>query len=318
MQSLARFGFTIGAAALLTACGGAQPPIGATTMRSDTADALPYHKTFHYTGSSQSFIVPAHVTQIDVDARGAGGGGKSGNHHGYYEYFGRGGRVKALIPVTPSETLYIFVGGQGSTSGGFNGGGNPGSDPSRKAECFGGGGASDVRENGQSLSDRVLVAAGGGAQGCVFSGYDGRYLFGGKGGRGVGQNGGSHYGAGGGFGGTQSGGGAGGSGGGSASGSGFDGESGSSGNGGNGGAGGLDPNCNPSNYLCQGGGGGGGGGGYYGGGGGGGGGGFSDYALPGAGGGGGSSYVEVIAPKTHLWRGWKTANGDGIVVFSWK
>jgi hypothetical protein len=40
--------------------------------------------------------------------------------------------------------------------------------------------------------------------------------------------------------------------------------------------------------------------------------------LSGAGGGGGSSWVESSGIHVHLWRGWKTATADGIVVFSWK
>jgi hypothetical protein len=66
----------------------------------------------------------------------------------------------------------------------------------------------------------------------------------------------------------------------------------------------------------------GGGGGYYGGGGG----GSAAWncdgpcspAGTGAGEGGGSSYVESSATKVHLWRGWKKATTNGLVVFSWR
>ncbi len=310
------------AAAILAGCGGSQLPIGAPNGTSDDGNLLPYHTTFRYTGKAQSFKVPAGVTNLTVVALGAAGAGESGSYHGYYEYYGRGSRVYAIIPVTPRETLYVFVGGQGSTIGGFNGGGNPGSDTSRRVTCDGGGGASDVRDGGHTLRDRVLVAAGGGGAGCGFYGGDGEIVFGGKGGRAVGEAGGSFYygdeSVGGGGGGTQTHGGAGGFGGGNGSGAGGSGQSGSLGRGGNGGAGGLDLYCNPSNYFCNGGGGAGGGGGYYGGGGGGGGAGGYDDHWPGAGGGGGSSYVEPYASRARLWRGWKTANGEGLVVFSWQ
>jgi hypothetical protein len=257
-----------------------------------------------------------------VVARGAAGAGQSGSYNGYYENFGRGGRVYAVIPVKPGEKLHVFVGGQGSTTGGFNGGGNPGSTPQQRgATCYGGGGASDVRDGMHGLRDRIVVAAGGGGQGCgFFNTYDGYFVFGGQGGPAVGEAGGAWPSgdstAGGG--GTQNKGGAGGIGGGSASGEGGSGQSGTLGHGGNGGSGGLDPYCNRSNYHCIGGNGGGGGGGYYGGGGGGGGASYDDYGFTGDGGGGGSSYVEPYATKVRLWRGWKNANTDGLVVFSWK
>jgi hypothetical protein len=37
-----------------------------------------------------------------------------------------------------------------------------------------------------------------------------------------------------------------------------------------------------------------------------------------AGGGGGSSYAEPSAINFRTWGGWKNANGNGLVVFSWK
>ncbi len=304
---LTRYALTIGAAsALLVGCGGSLPPIGASSVASNNGDALPFHKTFQYAGKKQSFKVPSGVTKIEMVARGAAGAGESGKR-----YFGRGGRVYAVIPVHPGETLYVFVGGQGSTTGGFNGGGDPGTSPSF-SYGYGGGGASDIREGGDSLSYRILVAAGGGGQGCCL--YDGSA--GGKGGSDVGEAGGStYYGVGGGGGGTQSQGGAGGSGG---SGSSQDGFPGLLGQGGRGGDAAYYHYCNRSNYRCEGGGGGGGGGGYYGGGGGGGGVNAFDIGQPGAGGGGGSSYIEPSATSFHSWRGWKNANGNGLVVFSWK
>ena len=292
------------AAALLADCGGSQPPIGAPVVPSIVDDALPFSKTFHYTGSAQSFRVPRSVTKLQVVARGAAGAGAPSE-----EYFGRGGRVYAIIPVRPRETLYVFVGGQGSKTGGFNGGGNPGRSPHFNYG-YGGGGASDVREGGRELSYRIVVAAGGGGQGCCYDTGAG-----GNGGPDIGEAGaGTSYGADGGGGGTQSQGGAGGSG----NAPGQDGLAGLLGHGGRGGHEGRDGWCNRSNYRCVGGAGGGGGGGYYGGGGGGG--GINGYTggLPGAGGGGGSSYVEASATKVRLWRGWKNANGDGLIVFSWQ
>jgi hypothetical protein len=312
------FGYVLSigaAAASLCACGDSTP-ISPTQTNSN--DVVTQSHTFYYTGAKQTFKVPTGVTKLTVVARGAAGAGESGSYSGTaYEYYGRGGRVYAVIPVTSGERLYVYVGGQGSTTGGFNGGANPGIDAS-ESWGYGGGGASDVRRGGDALGDRILIAAGGGGQGL--GSYDG---FGGKGGPAAGEAGGnSYYGANGGGGGTQSRGGGGGAGGpGSRSGgqAGFSGAPGALGRGGAGGNGGYNPSACEEGY-CAGGGGGGGGGGYYGGGGGGGG-NSTDYGSaggnPGAGGGGGASYVEPSATKAQLWRGWKNANGNGLVVFSW-
>jgi hypothetical protein len=90
---------------------------------SGTAASLPYHKTFVYTGQRQTFTVPADVKWLTVDALGASGAflprtATEGPN---------GGRVHAVIPVTPGERFAVFVGGEGSEMrGGFNGGGNGG------------------------------------------------------------------------------------------------------------------------------------------------------------------------------------------------
>lgn len=58
------------------------------------------------------------MRHISVVARGAKGAGSP---------IVDGGRVHAIIPVTPGEKLVIYVGGDGSgTTGGFNGGANGG------------------------------------------------------------------------------------------------------------------------------------------------------------------------------------------------
>jgi hypothetical protein len=272
-----------------------------------------YSATFKFTGRIQTFTVPRGVTTLTVVARGAAGGGE--NCYSYchgHTYFGRGGRVYAVIPVRPGQTLYVVVGGKGSLGyGGFNGGGNGGS---YSEAGYGGGGASDVREHGDSIYDRILVAAGGGGQG----GGD-TCALGGSGGGKIGGTGGScNYSSydeagGGGGGGTQRRGGIGGPGGAGVSGNnGTPGAHGGFGIGGSGGPAGS----NPDGYTGSGGGG---GGGYYGGGGGGGGGGAfaSIYGGPGGGGGGGSSYIEPKATKFQTWSGWKNATTDGLVVFSW-
>lgn len=118
--------------------------------------------TFSYTGAVQTYVVPACVTEITIDAQGAQGGGPAG---------GMGGRAIATVPVTPGSTLYVYVGGQpttrqGAGSGGFNGGGMVNALPcgGGTTDGWGGGGASDVRTS-TALTDRMIVAAGGGGTG---------------------------------------------------------------------------------------------------------------------------------------------------------
>jgi hypothetical protein len=295
------------AAAMLAGCGG---HAGSGVVPINVApDSLPYHQTFHYAGKKQSFKVPAGVTQLKVVARGAEGAIGS-RDTGPIAY---GGRVHAVIPVTPGETLVVYVGGDASGSiGGYNGGG-AGTSNSIYIKSYGGGGATDVREGGNSLPDRILVAGGGGGQGGA---DNARHGLGGEGGGSAAGNG-THgwggrteyrrlhvYGMGG-TGGTQDGGGIGGRAGYGGYGSGDRGASGSLGMGGAGGQG-------------QFGGGGGAGGGYFGGGGGGGGGwDYGDYEGGGGGGGGGSSYAESSASNVRFWRGWKQSAHNGLVVFSW-
>ena len=118
--------------------------------------------TFNYTGSQDTFVVPPGVTSININAQGASGW--SGSNPG-----GLGGSATGDLAVSPGQTLYIYVGGQGTVAngnmipagGGFNGGGDGQSNTSIDA-VGGGGGASDVRLGGTALTDRVLVAAGGG------------------------------------------------------------------------------------------------------------------------------------------------------------
>lgn len=119
--------------------------------------------TFNHTGAQQTWVVPAGVTSVNVVAEGAQGfdTGSLG---------GRGGRATGTLAVTPGETLYIYVGGQGTASvgagvimgGGFNGGGHGMNNGNSPNVVGGGGGASDVRQGGFALGDRKLVGAGGG------------------------------------------------------------------------------------------------------------------------------------------------------------
>jgi Glycine rich protein len=304
-------------AALLGACGSsgavssstpmsAAPQIGGPELAASgwaggqTAPLQRYSATFTCTRGPQTFTVPKHVWHLLVLASGASSGdGEFASQPG-----GNGGRVKARIPVRPGESLVIVVGCRGSmAAGGFNGGG--------KANGYGvgGGGASDVRQDGSVLANRVVVAGGGGGTGGKGSmggiGGVGGNLVGGNGGNGAPYCSGDGSGGGGG-GGTQSAGGLGGTGADGAS-SGANGVLGAGGTGGDG--------------VSFGAGGGGGGGGYYGGGGGGGTAANSSCGGDGSGGGGGgSSYAEPSATRVMMVEGGANPKygPNGVIVLSWR
>jgi len=314
--SFRRCAVCIGATAILfSGCGGSQPPIGAPgAMPQRAAHGT---KTFNYTGAEQEFHVPRSVTQVSIIATGASG--PTGKPYGYCQYYGgNGGVVKATIPVMSGEKLAILVGGEGTgagsdcgsgSSGGFNGGGSGGAGIGN-ANGSGGGGASDVRELGNGLNDRVLVAGGGGGGGVTTGLYGAGN--GGAGGGKIGGHGGSGYPGSpvgyGGAGGKQFAGGKGGRGGrrGGSFHRGAHGNRGALGVGGSGGGGGY-----------RGSGGGGGGGGYYGGGGGGAGSWSTSGIGGGGGGGGGSSFIESGATHVKNLHG-KAPPGNGQVVISWQ
>lgn len=113
------------------------------------------------------FVVPAGITEVQFDVRGAGGGAYGGG------YGGRGARVIARKTVTPGDNIFLNVGGRGlgpvRTSGGlggYNGGGRGGNATGYGGQpgC-GGGGASDVRYGGNGLANRICIAGGGGGAG---------------------------------------------------------------------------------------------------------------------------------------------------------
>lgn len=249
-----------------------------------TAQALTTTSTLTYTGVAQSWTVPSGVSSIQFRVIGATGGTSWSNRGGYGE------SITGTLSVTPGETLFIYVGQQGSShssgnnAAAFNGGG------AGYYYGAGGGGASDIRRGGSALSNRVVVAGGGGGAGNSV-GANAGFLVGDTGAdaglSGSGMN------AGGGGGGTQSAGGAGGA---TSTMCGGAGSSGSLGQGGNGSASSA--------------GGGGGGGGYYGGGGGG-------AGCNATSGGGGSSYVHPSLVTDYSYSlNSVTSNGSVVISYS--
>ena len=109
-----------------------------TTLTSFTSN-------FTYTGSDQSFTVPAGVTTIQVTLWGAGGSCGNGGGTG-----GAGAFLKGLLSVTPGQVLSLVVGQGGqhnSTASTYGGGGGTGT-----AEGFSGSGG------GRSAVQTILAA----------------------------------------------------------------------------------------------------------------------------------------------------------------
>lgn len=111
---------------------------------------------FDYTGSVQTATLTPGAYKLEC------WGGQGGTYSSYIG--GYGGYSKGTITLTEATTVYISVGGAGSsssTTAGFNGGGT-GISSGR-----GGGGATDVRIGKNSLYSRVIVAGGGGGAGVT-------------------------------------------------------------------------------------------------------------------------------------------------------
>ncbi|HEY1975828.1 MAG TPA: glycine-rich protein [Candidatus Baltobacteraceae bacterium] len=137
-----------------------------------------YFTIYNWTNAEQTIVVPANVTHMTITAAGGqGGAGIAGTTSG-----GNGGAITATVPVTPAETLALYVaslGGEGwmiadhsdqSPVRGYNGGGGTGASVTTGGA---GGGASDVREGGTALANRIIVGGGGGGGGSPSSGANG-------------------------------------------------------------------------------------------------------------------------------------------------
>ena len=146
----------------------------------DREECLPYTAN----GRNRLFVVPDDVTQINVQAWGAGGG--SGR---YRNAGGAGGYADGKLDVQPGETYIIGVGQTAksrSNTPGYSPGGSAGSGGSGAHRGAGaGGGMSGVFKNSVSIENALLIAGGGG-------GTSGAYQTSGTGGGGGGGTSGGH------------------------------------------------------------------------------------------------------------------------------
>lgn len=109
-------------------------------------------------GIAQTVRVPAGIHWARIECFGAAGGGGATQQFGP----GLGGYIAVLTPVFPRETLQVNVGRGGlstATNPIFGGGGRGGI---ANDTGLSGGGATDVRRQPYALTDRLVVAGGGG------------------------------------------------------------------------------------------------------------------------------------------------------------
>lgn len=99
------------AIALAAGCGGGPNTIGVATAEQPEG-SLPHHRTFYYNGKQQRFVVPENVTALQVVMRGGSGSTDVGTATYPGAAAGRGGRVVAIVPVIPGESLFVRVGGE--------------------------------------------------------------------------------------------------------------------------------------------------------------------------------------------------------------
>ena len=121
----------------------------ASPTQSPTAIYIIGDAMFYFTGGVQYYNVPDDTYRLDIIVCGAPGGSYNGQANGGYT-------SATYYTTNVNSTLFVYVGEQGTNEQGamFNGGGA--GYPSN------GGGASDIRVNGTSLNNRILVAGGGG------------------------------------------------------------------------------------------------------------------------------------------------------------
>jgi hypothetical protein len=119
--------------------------------------------TFECTKAPATWTVPAGVTAVDLEVRGAPGDEGVGLTPGFPGMGGNGAQATATMTVTPGQVLNIEAGCEGSEGGWPTGGaGGVGTSPNGGGVGGTGGGSSVVADSG----GQVLVVAGGGGGGA--------------------------------------------------------------------------------------------------------------------------------------------------------
>lgn len=163
-------------------CDGDEPPLSDDAESGELEEETPVTPeipsqtlyVFEYTGAVQQVTLPAGKWKLEVWGAQGGKGANSGSgdvNSSSDAVPGLGGYSYGTLTLSSSKTLYIQVGGEGQTivsgmttggAAGYNGGG-AGYTPGTLSRSGGGGGATDIRIDTDSLYSRVIVAGGGGS-----------------------------------------------------------------------------------------------------------------------------------------------------------
>lgn len=140
------------------------------TTLATTDQVYVLNKPFDYSNAVQTFTI-----EVDGYYKMQVWGAQGGSYSTYYG--GAGGYSEGIVYLTTGTNLYIYVGGQptstssysSSIAGGFNGGGQARVHYYSSVYSYAqaGGGASDFRIGTDSLYSRVIVAGGGGGSSSV-------------------------------------------------------------------------------------------------------------------------------------------------------
>ena len=132
---------------------------------------------FTYTGAEQTVVVPTGVVEARMSCTGAGGS--------VYNNSGGATITIDIFDLTPGETLYVYVGGQGQNATGV-GGWPDGGGCYNGSTGRSGGGSTSIRRGGNTNAHRILVGGAGGGRGPLgtasYSGGAGGYPLGWDGG----------------------------------------------------------------------------------------------------------------------------------------
>jgi len=161
-------------------------PGATTTYYAAASDAAVGSTTFNYTGSIQTYTVPAGVTSLHMEVVGATGGISSG----FTPAGGKGAKMVGDITVTPGQIIKVLAGGvgtQGSSSGGGGGGGSfVTTNANAPLIIAGGGGGMAVATNVYTAVGADAVATTSGVNGySALGGTPGNYGIGGTAGSGA-------------------------------------------------------------------------------------------------------------------------------------
>jgi hypothetical protein len=143
--------------------------IGVTADRTfSILSKAPVTTVLTYTGSLQTYNVPAGVTTVRTTMWGAGGAGGTAGGWSYGAAGGGGGYSTGLLNVSGLSALYVVVGGAGqvnSTTSAYGGGGIASRTNSDNRYGSGGGGYSGIFNASTPSQAAALIIAGGGGGG---------------------------------------------------------------------------------------------------------------------------------------------------------